>query len=102
MNKKKQIISKIIATFFLVVISLVTNAQDNSGNTEINGTFTIYISSIKNSDIELTEEQKLEIESLRKDNEDFEVYFDDMKVLIMSRDKMEADYRWPQYSLINK
>lgn len=76
-------------------------AQEEVNFEKIKGSYTIFVKSLKESKQVLSEDQLLEIETLRKDDEDFETSIDDMKVLIMSREKMEADFRWPRYTLLN-
>jgi hypothetical protein len=97
---KKKSIQFILATL-LTCGSFSVIAQTETPNEEINGTFTIYLATTKEKPTALSEEQLLEIESLRKDTEDFETNIDDIKVLIMSREKMEANSKWPRYTLLN-
>lgn len=86
----------ILSLIMTLSISFGSFAQEEI---EFDGTYTIYVKSLKESKEALTEEQLLEIQSLRKDSEDFLVNIDNLKVLIMSREKMEADFKWVKYSL---
>lgn len=82
--------------------SLSVSSQEEQNPDEIIGTFTIYVQSMKETKETLNMVQLLEVESLRKESEDFETSIGDFKILIMSREKMEADTKWPKYSLLSK
>tara|TARA_R100000951_G_scaffold75453_1_gene63592 strand:+ start:109 stop:417 length:309 start_codon:yes stop_codon:yes gene_type:complete len=101
MNKQNLLI-KITAIFLFAFISFSASAQDErSGDLDIEGSYTVYVNSLKNLNIEFTEEQKFEIESKRLENEDLIIQIDGISVRIMSRSSMEADVQWPKYSLKN-
>lgn len=99
---KQNLILKITAIFLFAFISFGASAQDErGGDIEIEGSYTVYVNSLKNLNIEFTEEQKFEIESKRLENEDLITEIDGISVRIMSRSNMEADVQWPKYSLKN-
>lgn len=93
---------KLMIGLLCITASVNSFSQGEQDLDEIKGTFTIYTKSIKETNQTLNEDQLLEIESLRKDTEDFKTKIGDNKVLIMSREKMEADLKWPKYTLENK
>jgi len=92
---------KYITGIIIFFTPFFTSAQGNQITNQIQGTFTIYVKTMKESKTDLTENQLQEIDSLRKDSEDFMTLIGDKNVLIMSREKMEADFKWPEYSLLN-
>lgn len=71
---------------------------------EITGTYTIYVESIKdvNMDIEINENIRINIKKHRRDVEDFLLKIDGFNIMIMSRKKMEADLKWAKYSIKEK
>ena len=100
---KQSLIQKLTAIFFFAFISFSTSAQnERGGDLDIEGSYTIYVSSLKNLDIEFTEEQKFEIDSKRLDNEHLITEIDGVSIRIMSREKMEGNSKWPQYTFLNK
>lgn len=100
---KQYTIQKITALFFFAFISFSTSAQDNaSEDLDIQGTYTIYVNSLKNAGIELTEEQKLELESKRLETEHLITEVDGISIRIMSRERMNSNSRWPLYTILNK
>lgn len=92
-------IIQLIVGFFFISTSLSTIAQQDPSIEEIEGTYTIYISSIKEQDKTFSEDQLLEIEAVRKETEDFKTSIGDTEILIMSREKMENEFKWPKYTL---
>lgn len=90
----------IIIVVVSMMVSTASFAQTDESN--FDGTFTIIVNSMKQNDLKITDHQKTQIEENRKQEEDFELHFDDFSILIMSREKMEAELKWPKYSLLNK
>lgn len=96
------VILKCIVGFFLISTSFYTHAQTEPSIDEIKGSYTIYVKSVKKETKPLNEDQLLQIESLRKDSEDFKTSIGDIIVLIMSREKMENGAKWANYTILNK
>ena len=97
---KNNALFKLLVVLNMMVLPMVTYCQTDDNIFE--GTYTIKVSSVKQTDLKLSQEHKLEIEENRKENEDFLLRFDEFSILIMSREKMEADLKWPKYSLKEK
>lgn len=98
----KSIIYKFIVSVFLISTPISMHAQENPDLEEIKGTFTVYVKSQKEKHANFSEEQLLEIESLRKEAEDFKTSIGGFKILIMSREKMEANIKWPERTIQRK
>ncbi|MEX1190912.1 MAG: hypothetical protein WEA99_02995 [Brumimicrobium sp.] len=94
----RNIVLKIVTIAFISLTSELFSQE----NTDIEGTYTVYITSLKKAKVNFNEDQLFEIEELRKETEDYKTKVDGIEVLIMSREKMEGNLKWPKYSLIKE
>ena len=98
----KVLYNRILVVLIISIFPFIIKGQGNSDSSDISGTYTFQIESTKGANIEITDEIKSQIVENRREDEDYLLRIGDYSILIMSNQKMEAEIKWPKYSIKEK